>query len=195
MVETDYYEVLGISKNSDAVVVQAAYKALMRKYHPDINKNDDAHEKSILINEAFYVLNDPDKRRQYDADMNSYNENSSFDLNEDDRIDRDISVDFEEFTYRQVCELVFDNQKASTSWVQRNAGIGYNTAAKFIERMEAEGLIGPSDHLGRREIFNHLWFGTMDGINTPSYQSDRNGDLSIFRKIKSFYFSAWGIKS
>jgi DNA segregation ATPase FtsK/SpoIIIE, S-DNA-T family len=59
----------------------------------------------------------------------------------------------EERKYRQACQIVFENQKASGSWLQRQMGVGYNTAAKWIERMEEDGLVGPSNHVGRREIF------------------------------------------
>ncbi|HSG35502.1 MAG TPA: DNA translocase FtsK 4TM domain-containing protein [Sphingomonadaceae bacterium] len=59
----------------------------------------------------------------------------------------------EERKYRQACQIVIENQKASGSWLQRQMGVGYNTAAKWIERMEAEGLVGPANHVGRREIY------------------------------------------
>jgi len=59
----------------------------------------------------------------------------------------------EERKYRQACQVVIENQKASGSWLQRQLGVGYNTAAKWIERMEAEGLVGPANHVGRREIY------------------------------------------
>ena len=59
----------------------------------------------------------------------------------------------EERKYRQVCQIVFESQKASASWIQRQMGVGYNTAAKWIERMEADGLVGPANHVGRREIY------------------------------------------
>lgn len=59
----------------------------------------------------------------------------------------------EERKYRQACQIVFENQKASGSWLQRQMGVGYNTAAKWIERMEEDGLVGPANHVGRREIF------------------------------------------
>ncbi|MCC6827555.1 MAG: DNA translocase FtsK, partial [Novosphingobium sp.] len=55
--------------------------------------------------------------------------------------------------YRQVCQLVFESQKASASWLQRQMGVGYNTASKWIERMEKDGLVGPANHVGRREIY------------------------------------------
>jgi S-DNA-T family DNA segregation ATPase FtsK/SpoIIIE len=59
----------------------------------------------------------------------------------------------EERKYRQACQIVFENQKASGSWLQRQMGVGYNTAAKWIERMEEDGFVGPSNHVGRREIY------------------------------------------
>ena len=44
------------------------------------------------------------------------------------------------------------DRKASTSYIQRRLQIGYNRAATLIEQMEEEGMIGPADHAGRREI-------------------------------------------
>ncbi|MGE4321424.1 MAG: DNA translocase FtsK 4TM domain-containing protein [Sphingobium sp.] len=54
--------------------------------------------------------------------------------------------------FRKACQLVFENQKASTSWLQRQLRIGYNSAARLIERMEEEGLVGAPNHVGRREV-------------------------------------------
>ncbi|MFM5929894.1 MAG: DNA translocase FtsK 4TM domain-containing protein [Novosphingobium sp.] len=59
----------------------------------------------------------------------------------------------EDRKYRQVCQLVFESQKASASWIQRQMGVGYNTASKWVERMEKDGLVGPANHVGRRDIY------------------------------------------
>ena len=59
----------------------------------------------------------------------------------------------EERKYRQVCQLVFENQKVSASWLQRQMGVGYNTASKWVERMEGDGFVGPANHVGRRDIY------------------------------------------
>ena len=70
-----------------------------------------------------------------------------------DDLDATASDNPEERKYRQVCQLVFESQKASASWIQRQMGVGYNTASKWIERMEADGLVGPANHVGRRDIY------------------------------------------
>ncbi|MGH6736525.1 MAG: DNA translocase FtsK 4TM domain-containing protein [Methyloceanibacter sp.] len=54
--------------------------------------------------------------------------------------------------YDQAVAIVLRDRKASTSYVQRRLGIGYNRAATLVERMENEGLIGPANHAGKREI-------------------------------------------
>ena len=70
-----------------------------------------------------------------------------------DDLDATASDNPEERKYRQVCQIVFESQKASASWIQRQMGVGYNTAAKWIEKMEADGFVGPSNHVGRRDIY------------------------------------------
>lgn len=63
----DYYEVLGIGKNADDAEIKKAYRALAKKYHPDVNPgNAEAEAKFKEASEAYAILSDPDKRRQYD---------------------------------------------------------------------------------------------------------------------------------
>ena len=63
----DYYEVLGVDKNADDAALKKAYRALAKKYHPDMNPGDqEAERKFKEASEAYAVLSDPDKRRQYD---------------------------------------------------------------------------------------------------------------------------------
>lgn len=65
----------------------------------------------------------------------------------------------EDAQYRKACQIVFESQKASTSWIQRQLRIGYNSAARLIDRMEEDGFISAPNHIGRREVLR-----------------DRNGD-------------------
>ncbi len=62
----DYYEILGINKNTSKEEIKKAYKTLAKKYHPDLNKNKEAEEKFKEISEAYAVLSDEQKRQTYD---------------------------------------------------------------------------------------------------------------------------------
>ena len=73
--------------------------------------------------------------------------------------DMDGHAHEEDPQYRKACQIVFESQRASASWLQRQLRIGYNSAAELIDRMEEDGFIGARDHIGRREVLR-----------------DRNGD-------------------
>ena len=63
----DYYEVLGVEKSADEAAIKKAYRVLAKKYHPDMNPGDaEAEKKFKEASEAYAILSDPEKRRQYD---------------------------------------------------------------------------------------------------------------------------------
>lgn len=69
---TDYYEVLGVSKNASDQEIKTAYRKQALKWHPDRNKSSEASEKFKEINKAFEVLSNPQKRQMY----NQYGESA-----------------------------------------------------------------------------------------------------------------------
>ncbi len=67
MAKKDYYEVLGVSRGASADEIKRAHRKLVRKYHPDVNKEDkQAEEKFKEVQEAYDILSDPQKRKNYD---------------------------------------------------------------------------------------------------------------------------------
>ena len=68
MPETDYYQVLGVSSEADPKTIKNAYRKLAYQYHPDRNTdNPEAADRMKAVNEAYAVLSDPAKRREYDT--------------------------------------------------------------------------------------------------------------------------------
>ena len=70
--EKNYYDILEVNKNASPEIIEKAYKTLVKKYHPDLQDNNlkaEYEEKIKLINEAFEVLSDSEKRKNYDLNL------------------------------------------------------------------------------------------------------------------------------
>ena len=73
MVQEDYYQVLGVDKNATAKQIKEAYRQLAFKFHPDRNKeNTSVVEEMKKVNEAYAVLSNPAKKREYDTLKNQF---------------------------------------------------------------------------------------------------------------------------
>ena len=121
------------------MLYMASGKGLTRVHGPFVSDDEVRH-----IADHWRSKGQPD----YISAVTEEPEDGSFAL---DGVDLgDDSADARQF--RKACQLVFESQKASTSWLQRQMRIGYNSAARLIERMEEEGLVGPPNHVGRREV-------------------------------------------
>src|SRR5688572_15905145 len=67
MAKRDYYEILGVKRSASADDIKKAHRKLVRKYHPDVNKNNkEAEDKFKEVQEAYDVLSDPQKKQNYD---------------------------------------------------------------------------------------------------------------------------------
>ena len=68
----NYYEILEVSKNASKEIIEKAYKVLAKKYHPDLQQESErkkAEEKMKIINEAYEILSDDEKRKNYDIEL------------------------------------------------------------------------------------------------------------------------------
>lgn len=76
----DYYKVLGVDKKASGDEIKKVYRKLAKKYHPDLNPDDEkAQEKFKEINEAYEILGDDEKRKQYDMFGANYSHGQKFD--------------------------------------------------------------------------------------------------------------------
>jgi len=66
---TNHYDILGVPKEADATEIKKAYRKLSLQYHPDRNPDPEATEKYKAINEAHEILSDPQKREQYNMEL------------------------------------------------------------------------------------------------------------------------------
>lgn len=78
--ENNYYDILQVNKNASQEIIEKAYKVLVKKYHPDLQEDglkQEYEEKLKLINEAYEVLSDEAKRKQYDIELSQKENNSN----------------------------------------------------------------------------------------------------------------------
>lgn len=122
MAKRDYYEVLGVSRDSTLEEIKKAYRSLARKYHPDVNNGDpEAEEKFKEISEAYAVLSDPQKRREYDQHGFS---TSLFD-------DFDFESVFSEFGFGDIFDMFFGDGYRRTYTTHRRRTRGSDASVEI----------------------------------------------------------------
>ncbi len=112
----DYYKILGVSENATQEEIRKRYRELVRKYHPDINK-DNPHATEIMaeINEAYEVLSNPTKRREYDLRRHleeSVNEN----YEQQSGTYNTTYEDYSSYGYNQERHSYYQTQEPTRTW-------------------------------------------------------------------------------
>lgn len=111
----DYYEVLGVSKSASDEEIKRAFRKLAKQYHPDVNKEAGAADKFKEIGEAYSVLSDPQKRKQYDQFGHA-----AFDQNGGAGFGGFEGFNFEDFDL----ESIFEAMMGGSSFGGRKSGRG-----------------------------------------------------------------------
>lgn len=144
MNKRDYYEVLGVEKNASQDEIKRAFRKLAKKYHPDVCKEENAEEKFKEVQEAYAVLSDENRRKQYDQFGHAaFTNNSSGGFS---------GYDFSDFDFSDIFDNLF------------GADFG-NFSSSFSSRGRRRASRG-NDHLMRiRLSFMEACFGTKKDID------------------------------
>ena len=148
----DYYEVLGVDKNASQDEIKSAFRKLAKKYHPDVSKEPDAEEKFKEAQEAYAVLSDEQKRRQYDQ----YG-HAAF-----DQMNGGAGFDFSNFDFSDIFGDIF------------GSGFGFGGRSSRSSNRARRG----ADQVMRVNLtFDEAVFGCKKNINVSYYDncSECNG--------------------
>ena len=150
MNKRDYYEVLGVSKDADEKEIKSAFRKLAKKYHPDVSKEPDAAEKFKEAQEAYAVLSDEQKRKQYDQ----------FGHAAFDQMNGGAGFDFSDFDFGDIFSEIFGS----------SFGGGFSGFSGFGGRGSQSRARRGSDRIMRVDLsFEDAVFGCKKTINLDFY--------------------------
>lgn len=144
MNKKDYYEILGVSKTASQDEIKSAFRKLAKKYHPDVSKEENAAEKFKEAQEAYAVLSDENKRKQYDQYGHAAFENNGAG-----------GYDFSGFDFSDIFSDLF------------GSGFGFNFGGNTNQRSKSRGR----DRIIRVDLtFEEAVFGCTQTINLDTYE-------------------------
>lgn len=154
----DYYEILEIEKNTPAEEIGKAYRKLARKYHPDVNPDDDqAAAQFTAISEAHHVLSNPEARAKYDRLDAAWQAHQNSAATEDDTFDwpQWVSLELQDQTLDEaLAELEKSNEKGFSPFFQAIFG-----GMDIVEKGAAPGK-GQDYHQGVEITLEEVYTGT-----------------------------------
>jgi len=176
----NYYDILGVPKSADTEEIKRAYRRLARKYHPDLNPNDKvAEEKFKDIGEAYEVLSDEAKRRQYDQ-FGQYWKQGGFQSRSTPRndgwandFDRDFGpeIDFSQYSdFQEFVDQLLGRFRTGAGGSSYDAEPAYRQQARPNPRRDSEAILElPLEraYLGGRERIR-LEDGRSLEVNLPA---------------------------
>jgi len=140
----NYYDYFGLSPTASTEDINTAHKALAKKYHPDINSSNDAHEKMTKLNEAHEILSDNIKRERYDKEQN---------LNQRSIQNRDASSSQVSKARQSYGVKVTDERAEKAELLRRKAEAKIkNGDALRAQRMEREQQRNKKDAQNSRQV-------------------------------------------
>lgn len=173
----DYYRILGVLDDAEEIVIRAAYKALAQRYHPDkwTGSKDEANKRMSDINEAYGVLSDPVKRKQYDA---TRKKSEYEDINDDDEDEMLASI---ESDWNEVVEYFPDLIKISQNLSKISKQLDFTFKTILLERKEFNNRVELSRTL--ETIYLQKYFGKNQKIIAFAKQLILDGKKEEAKKL------------
>ena len=186
----DYYKILGIDKSANEADIKKAYRKLARKYHPDLNPNDEsAKAKFQELNEANEVLSDPEKRKKYDKYGKDWKHADEFEkqgqYQQQNRSSQGNSSQFNEQDYSSFFESMFGNmgggrQKTSSFKGQDYASeIRLNILDILVSQKQTLSVNGKNIRITIPAGVENGQTIKISGHGAPGINGGPNGDLYI----------------
>lgn len=173
----DYYRILGVLDDAEDIVIRAAYKALAQRYHPDkwTGNKDEANKRMSEINEAYGVLSDSVKKKQYDAtrDKSEYE-----DINDDDEDEMLSSI---ESDWKEVVEYFPDLKKISDNLSKISKQLDFTFKTILLEKKEFNKRVELSRTL--ETFYLQKYFGKNPKIITFAKQLILDGKKEDAKKL------------
>lgn len=161
----NYYEILGVNLNSSEQEIKNSFRKLAKQYHPDINKEKNAHAKFILINEAHLILSDSEARRKYDE---------TFKLQTSNHKEPEIDDSINDFIFEdEELEQWHKNAKKQSEEI---AKLKYDAFLKLISDVNTETIF----HLSNGLILFISVLCTLIGIGLISILLTKGNIIGIF---------------
>jgi curved DNA-binding protein CbpA len=152
----DYYSVLGVPKTASQEQIKKAYHALALKYHPDRNKSPGAEDRIKEINEAYRILGDPEKRKEYEWRSQNPSPNPTWTADDEDYYQAHVKKDQYERAYDQ--------------YANAHKGEGYTSASDYHKAKKApnpnqnQNRKKPPERPATEEEFNEFRDGVVHGF-------------------------------
>ena len=169
----DYYCILGVIKSAEDIVIKAAYRALAQKYHPDKFEGDEAESQKKMqeINEAYSVLSDSERRKEYDRAYDN-----SISGEDDDREEGTHILDEKDQIWREVVEYYPDLLRISSDLEKISKRLVQTFKYHILETKDFENRKKISEKIEKDFLINYF------GFNEKIFNFGRLLILCGFRK-------------
>lgn len=153
----NYYQILDVDNKATKQQIIQSYKKLVRKYHPDRNKNPEAIEKFKLIQSSYEVLSDDLKRLNYDSYLTSCSNSNNFDVNDDlfnyyfimkELFEKYDLNDEEQQEILDIFNIEFYQNNINTIGIDKTNEILINKLIEYIPKITIKRISGQNKYLG-----------------------------------------------